>query len=781
MRRRSGSVRLDITKAYRENANLTSDCNRPAICWFQETFTGSCHKKCVENPSAFNSVYGTTLETYYNRTYGDQLAVRLVSIALVSGVTTVFEVWSPVLAALWALMYAAGEVALVVWWRRAQKVLGSLNAAIYNRLQAELIGLSAALSTLAALPSFFTIPGGDGPQLVGITLAAGILLTVGAQHSLHRHMFLATAPAAAVALVWNLYAFGEGQTPFLFAALGAAFVANARYLQFGNARGFEDLIRHKAEAERALERSRESETLYRLLADNQSDMIALWGPDGSPIYSTPSVVRAFGYTLEERARLPSYTAPHPDDVEMIRSIFQNLTPEDGLHNADYRLFHKDGSIVWLEGTFQRLNDGSGRMLSTARVATERKHLERELHRALDDAKAALKAKSDFLANMTHELRTPLTAIVGFSSLLKDARDLNPLHTRQVGIICDASENLLSVVNDVLDFSRLEAGAVELDAHPFDPLTMAQSTVSLLASQAAAKELSISVEAEGFQGALLGDGARLRQVLTNLLSNAVKFTASGEIRVVIRQAAVGDQRKLRVSVRDTGIGIPSDQIEGIFGRFTQADASVSRQYGGTGLGLAISRRIIEALGGQIAVESEPGKGSTFWFEVIMPAAEAARMDEPEAAPGMEAGHALRLLLVDDNPVNRELVCALLEPFDVDIETANDGVEAVEAAARSTYDLILMDVQMPNMDGLTATRRIRAAEAPYGVRVPIIALTANVLPEQVARCRESGMDDHLGKPISPERLLNMLGRWASGSDDPAATDVGQDSEPLAAQAR
>jgi CheY-like chemotaxis protein len=262
---------------------------------------------------------------------------------------------------------------------------------------------------------------------------------------------------------------------------------------------------------------------------------------------------------------------------------------------------------------------------------------------------------------------------------------------------------------------------------------------------------------------------------------VKFTASGEIKVVIRQAAVGDQRKLRMSVRDTGIGIPSDQIEGIFGRFTQADASVSRQYGGTGLGLAISRRIIEALGGQIAVESEPGKGSNFWFEVVMPAAEAARMGEPEATPAMETGQALRLLLVDDNPVNRELVCALLEPFDVDIETANDGVEAVEAAARAAYDLILMDVQMPNMDGLTATRRIRAAEAVDGGRVPIIALTANVLPEQVARCLEAGMDDHLGKPISPEQLLNMLGRWSTGADNPVTTAADQDTEPMAAQGR
>jgi PAS domain S-box-containing protein len=733
----------------------------------------------VESSKAFTSVYRTTLETYYTRTYGDQLPVRLVSIALVSAVTAYIGVWPAAMAALWAVGYVLGEIGIVLWWRRAQTRLESPRTLTFERLQHQLIALSAIVSSYGALPCFFTLGGDQSALLLGIVLAIGIILTIGAQHSLHRHMFLATAPVASVALVWNLYNLGGGETPWLFAALGVAMVANARFLQVGNAKAFEDLIRHKVDAERALERSRESENLYRLLADNQSDMISLWEANGRLLYRSPSVTRALGFTEDERES-PNYAIKqHPDDARNIQTLFRTLKPEDGVWNTEYRVFHKDGSEVWIEGAFQRLGDGSGRMLSTGRVATERKQLEGELHRALDEAKAALKAKSDFLANMTHELRTPLTAIVGFSSLIKGAHDLNPRHARQLGIICDASENLLSVVNDVLDFSRLEAGAVELDAHPFDPMVMVQSTVALLANQAAAKGIYLSVAAEGFEGPLLGDGARLRQVLTNLISNAVKFTASGEIEVLVRQSKVVDQRKLRISVRDTGIGIPADHIDGIFGRFTQADASVSRQYGGTGLGLAISRRIIEALGGQISVESEPGRGSTFWFEVIMPAAEAVLAEEPEVLPGMEAGQTLRLLLVDDNPVNRELVCALLEPFDVDIETANDGVEAVEAAARATYDLILMDVQMPNMDGLTATRRIRAAEAPDGARVPIIALTANVLPDQIARCREAGMDDHLGKPINPERLLNVLGRWSSGPDDAVATDDSQDAEALSAQ--
>jgi len=727
----------------------------------------------VDSPNTAPSVYRASLETYYKRTYGDQIAVRLASIALVSGVTVFLDVWPLAWAAVWALGYLAGELGIVVWWRHARVALNSSTSPTFGRLQTQLIALSALVSSYGAIPCFFTLGGNQGALLLGVLLSAGILLTIAAQHSLHRQMFLATAPVAAVALVWNLFQLGEGSTPWLFAALGVIVVANARFLQKGNARAFEELIAHKVDAERALARSRESEDLYRLLADNQSDMVALWRDDGSLVYSSPSVLRTFGFTAGENPLVSDLFNTYPDDKDFIQGVFSTLAPQDGIQRAEYRLFHKDGSIVWLDGTFQRLDDGSRRILATGRVVTERKRLEGELHRALDEARAALGAKSDFLANMTHELRTPLTAIVGFSGLLRKADDLSPRHARQVGLINDASENLLSVVNDVLDFSRLEAGAVELDSHPFDPVDMAGSTVALLDGQAVAKGLRMRVEVEGFEGSLLGDGARLRQVLTNLVSNAVKFTASGEIRVRVRQARVGDQRKLRVSVQDSGIGVPADKIAGIFGRFTQADASVSRQFGGTGLGLAISRRIIQAMDGEMGVESEAGIGSTFWFEIVLPSATESGTDDMESAPTLSPDAPLRLLVVDDNAVNRELVCALLEPFDVDIETASDGVEALDAVASKDFDLILMDVQMPNMDGLTATQRIRAAAAPGSLRVPIIALTANLLPEHIARCREAGMDDHLGKPINPERLLDVLARWSpepvedEGSQDLAAS--------------
>jgi len=393
-----------------------------------------------------------------------------------------------------------------------------------------------------------------------------------------------------------------------------------------------------------------------------------------------------------------------------------------------------------------------------------------LIQALDEANTALSVKSDFLANMTHELRTPLNAIIGFSGLLRQSDSLNPRDARHVKLICDAGGTLLHVINDVLDYSKLEAGAIELERQPFDPHAVAESIAQLLAAQAADKGLTLSVAAEGSGGLLLGDSARLRQVLLNFVSNAVKFTARGGVEIKVSQHGEGGDRNLRVEVRDTGIGIHPEQLDSIFGRFTQADASTSRQFGGTGLGLAICKRIGEAMGGRIGVHSTVGQGSTFWIEATLPAAGAAdgvveAGDDPTALE-----RPLRLLLVEDNAVNRELVSSLLTPFDILIETAADGVEAVEAAARAAFDVILMDVQMPNMDGLTATRRIRAAAVPGGRRVPIIAMTANVLPEQVARCREAGMDDHLGKPISPAKLLEALGRWSA--EEPEA-DAGQAS--------
>jgi len=511
------------------------------------------------------------------------------------------------------------------------------------------------------------------------------------------------------------------------------------------------------EAEEALAKYREADRLYRLLGDNLTDHVALWSPKGERVYSSPSIERITGYTHDEFMALPPQAMVSDADFTRVQGIIQDLVPGGPPAHADYASFRKDGTLIWLESAYSLLNDGSGILLVTSRDITERKRLELDIVKALEMAETASAAKSDFLANMTHELRTPLTAILGFAEVLRRSRGLNSTAARQVGHILDASNTLLSVVNDVLDFSRLEAGGLELDPAPFDPAAMASSCAALVEERAVAKGLVIKVKTSKGLRPMDLDGPRLSQVLLNFLSNAVKFTAHGAITVALSQKVEGDEAVLRGEVIDTGIGIAPEHLDNIFDRFSQADAAVSRRFGGTGLGLAISRRIVERMDGAIGVDSVEGQGSTFWFEVKGPLAELAAPEE-DAPPLLDGEAGVRLLLVEDNAVNRELVKTMLEPFGVDVETANDGVAGVEAMRQGHFDLVLMDVQMPVMDGLTATREIRAMEGARGAATPIVAMTANVLPEQIANCLAAGMDDHLGKPISPTKLLETVARWS-----------------------
>ena len=517
--------------------------------------------------------------------------------------------------------------------------------------------------------------------------------------------------------------------------------------------------------EQATKDLRDSEQSYRLLADNVIDVISLTSADNQRLYISPSIERVLGFPPGELMQLPNYTYMHPDDTESVQAFIISVTEETGPKTTAYRVFAKDGSVVWAETTFSRLNDGSGRLLGVSRDVTLRKALEADLIDAVARAEAAAAAKSDFLANMTHELRTPLTAILGFSGVLRRSKSLSEQDARHAGLIHDASQTLLGVVGDVLDFSKLEAGAFELDPGPFDPVATARSAVAIVAEQARGKGLALTQRIDEAAPALVGDAPRLRQVLLNFLANAIKFTREGGVELVLTHRPEGERGLLRVEVRDTGIGIEKDQIGSLFTRFSQADASVSRRFGGTGLGLAISKQILEAMNGEIGVTSTVGQGSTFWFEVSLPlAGDWTASAEPEAAGAFE--RPIRALVVEDNAVNRELITTLLGPFDIEIDTACDGAEAVEAVGRGRYDVILMDMQMPVMDGLTATRRIRALPDRDAARTPIIAMTANVLPEQVARCRDAGMDDHLGKPINLPRLLEALDRWTTPTDSAEA---------------
>ncbi|WP_269713947.1 hybrid sensor histidine kinase/response regulator [Caulobacter sp. NIBR2454] len=371
------------------------------------------------------------------------------------------------------------------------------------------------------------------------------------------------------------------------------------------------------------------------------------------------------------------------------------------------------------------------------------------------ALAANEAKSQFLANMSHEVRTPLNSILGFARLLSDRNDLPADVNRQLDLIDQAGESLLTVVNDVLDFSRMEAGQVELDLRAVDLRRLMEDSVAIIAADARAKGLELRTDFQGLPDRVHRlDDRRARQVLLNLLNNAVKFTASGSVTLRVRVTPYDDMfDDVRVEVIDTGVGIAPGAQENLFRRFSQADSSVGRSYGGTGLGLAICKGLVELAGGKIGVMSELGAGSTFWIDWRAKVASVAADAPPEPATIPASA---RLLLVDDHPMNREVGVALLSAAGCVVDTAASGEEAVALVAAKHYDAVLMDVHMPGMGGLAATRVIRGLDGP-AAGVPIIAMSADALPQHVAKCLEAGMVDHVAKPIRREDLFSKVGRW------------------------
>jgi len=526
---------------------------------------------------------------------------------------------------------------------------------------------------------------------------------------------------------------------------------------------------------------RDSDADYRLLADNISDVIGRLSLGGAWRYISPSIEATLGYTAEEFMALEADEFVHADDLEAVLQVVGTLT-EGSADRAslEYRQIAKDGRPVWIDTSFTVARDAATgepvEIICLSRDIHARKALEHALVEAREKAEATAAAKTDFLANMSHELRSPLNAIIGFSGVLRGSPCLARRDARHAGLIADASDAMLVVVNDVLDFSRLESGAVELDPEPFDPLALARSVAALVEDQAAAKGLRLEVIADGEISQVNGDGPRLRQVLLNLLSNALKFTTEGGVRLHLAQAPAADgMTAMRIAVVDTGIGIPADKLGSVFERFNQADVSTSRRFGGTGLGLAICRRIVGLMGGTIGVESREGRGSIFWLEVELPLSDAEAMVDADAAPAA-LDRPIRLLLVEDVEVNRELVRVILEPFEIEIHAATNGVEAIDAVRRAAYDLVLMDLQMPVMDGLTAAAHIRALPDPDLQRLPIIAMTADVMPDQVQRCLEAGMNAHLGKPLSPSALLQTIADWTAPQEPPTELAVAIEPAPV-----
>ncbi len=447
------------------------------------------------------------------------------------------------------------------------------------------------------------------------------------------------------------------------------------------------------------------------------------------------------------------------DRPAVREAWRRHVEEGEPYRPQYRIDRQDGAEVWVESSIRVFHDKQGeavRVVGAIQNINDRREAEYALRTARDEAEAANKAKSAFLATMSHEIRTPLNGVLGMAQAMA-AEDL-PAHQRErLDVIRQSGESLLAILDDVLDLSKIEAGKLELEETEFDIEQLARGAYAAFTAIAGRKGIDFSLTVEpAARGVYRGDSTRLRQVLYNLVSNAIKFTDTGEVQVRVGRAEGG----LRLSVSDTGIGIAPEPLSRLFAKFEQGDATTTRRYGGTGLGLAICRELAQLMGGDIGAESEPGKGSV--FTVVLPLSRLGSSKqrpvqptpiktEPETAPTVS----LRILAAEDNAVNQLVLRTLLNQVGVRPTVVSDGAEALAAWEADDWDLILMDVQMPVMDGPTATRSIRQREIETGRRrTPIIALTANAMSHQVADYVAAGMDSFVAKPIEVARLLQAI---------------------------
>ncbi|WP_332773220.1 PAS domain-containing hybrid sensor histidine kinase/response regulator [Phenylobacterium sp.] len=486
------------------------------------------------------------------------------------------------------------------------------------------------------------------------------------------------------------------------------------------------------------------------------------------VWVSPEYRRLLGgdpgdYETAQQLKFPRF---HPDDVEHVRQSFQKIRaePQVGGNIIEARVIGREGAVRWTR-IFHRLNhDRKGRPLKGVGMIQDfdaRKRQELALVDAQYAAQAAGEAKAAFLANMSHEIRTPMNGVMGVLHLLK-SEGLSPDGRKMLEEALSCGQMLAELLNDVIDFSKIEAGRLELACEPTDPRALIEGVARLLRPQAEAKGLRLNVEIPADLGWVRTDPVRVRQALFNLIGNAVKFTLTGQvtIRAWLKPGPV--EPLLRLEVADTGVGIPEAVQPRIFQRFDQGDASTTRKFGGSGLGLAITQRLAEMLGGGVGFASTEGVGSIFWLEVAAPAADPVAAAIETNQPYLEG---LKVLVVEDNPTNRMIVTKLLENMGAVVETAADGLLGVEAAARGGFDLILMDVQMPGIDGLEACRRIRALGG-LTAATPIVALTANVLSHQRQSYLEAGMDGVVGKPIAPAALLAEISRLGGDLADEAA---------------
>jgi len=516
-------------------------------------------------------------------------------------------------------------------------------------------------------------------------------------------------------------------------------------------------------AERTAELSVKAQAIEQvngaLIVTDWDGFVTGWSKGGEEIY---------GYAAAEIIGKHVATFHPPEMHDFVRDQVIVPLKEYGAFEGDVITLRKNGGEFYSHLSLSLLRDETGEpvgMIGYATDVSERVRMEdalrqtaRDLKKAKEAAEAANRAKSEFLATMSHEIRTPMNGILGMTELVLDS-ELTADQREYLTMAKISAESLLTIINDILDFSKIEAGRLDLERIPFNLRQGVEAHIRNLAFRAGKKGLTLDSElSENIPDQLFGDPVRLYQIIINLVGNAIKFTEQGGITVrIAADSPDGRQVILHFSVTDTGIGIPADKLVSIFESFSQVDASVTRKYGGTGLGLAICARLVELMGGNIWVESEPGKGSAFHFIAAFELA-AADTESPEKMAGgtaMVTQRPLDVLLAEDNPVNQKLALSLLEKWGHRVTLANNGVEALDCVRRRPFDLILMDWQMPEMDGIETTRRIREMEKSGGGHITIVAMTANAMQGDRERCLAAGMDGYISKPIQTGELLNILG--------------------------